>query len=82
MKIGKITFGKEKPPPLTIGTTDNLDISKLDTHSGAWLYIKKWCEDEIQRLREMNDVKRFDIEETMFIRGRIQSLKDLLDSPN
>lgn len=49
-----------------------------DFQSATWKRLTQELEEELQRLRELNDVESQDERKTAFLRGQIKQLKKLL----
>ncbi len=54
---------------------------KLDINSPTWKYVVLWAEGELTAARERNDSPALDVTKTAVTRGKIRTLKDLLELP-
>jgi len=59
----------------------NNDTGAFNPHSATWIFIKEWCEIELEKLRRLNDSIAMDVAKTACIRGEIRRLKKILDLP-
>lgn len=72
----------KKENQLQIIETKNSRDGVIDQYSDTWIFISKWAESELTRLRESNDSTKLDDSQTSTMRGRIKQLKELLALPN
>lgn len=79
--ISKI-FGKREDEIMRVIETDNPRDGAIDQYSDTWIFISKWAETELIRLREANDSTNLEDSQTRILRGRIKQLKELLALPN
>jgi hypothetical protein len=70
---------KELALPFNAVLDQQREEAELDIYSKTWRYIEKWQQEQLNAEREKNDAPRRDAVETAFIRGKIQSLKDLAE---
>ena len=74
------THEEQKPISLVAASSGNKD-GLLNEYSDTWIYVSNWAEAELQRARERNDSHTRDPIKTAALRGRIETLKELLDMP-
>lgn len=58
---------------------EDFKLSESERHSGCWARLKEHIEEKLAECRRKND-NNLNIEETMRLRGRIASLKELLET--
>lgn len=54
---------------------------ELNKHSGTWLFMSKWANDQLTRAREKNDNGGLSETQTAVLRGKIKAYKEILDLP-
>lgn len=59
----------------------NEHLKRDDFQSRAWKRLTQVLQDELQRLRELNDQPSNGPDKTALIRGQIKVVKELLDLP-
>lgn len=69
---------EESPIPSIVSGNEGY----LDTYSDTWIFVSRWAESELERLRIANDSVSLTTEKTAAIRGRIKFAKDLLALPD
>mgnify|MGYP001604604489 CR=1 FL=1 len=79
-------WGGKKAEPVTEDVIEKTDRmvsgeGRLEVHSLTWAFVVKWANDEIGKARENNDSMRHDTLQTSALRGRIKTLKELIDLP-
>lgn len=79
----KWPFGKNTKTPVKAALPGNTaDDPVLNKHSDTWKFIKKFLEEDLQKLREQNDKVTLDAEKTAAIRGQIKEVKRILNLEN
>lgn len=50
----------------------------IDKHSETWRHVSAWAAEKLQEARELNDRQGVPIDQTENLRGRIETLKEVL----
>jgi hypothetical protein len=67
--------------PVEVKLPVNLTDENLDPYSETWGYVRKWCEKQLSEARERNDNPTLTEIRTALIRGRIETLLEILELP-
>ena len=59
----------------------NEHLKREDFQSRTWKRLTQTLQEELQRLRELNDQASNSADKTALIRGQIRAIKELLDLP-
>lgn len=57
-------------------------LKREDFQSKTWKRLTQTLQEELQRLRELNDAPSLSPDKTALVRGQIKVVKELLDLPN
>ena len=72
---------KEPEEYVAILPGNKIEAGNFNPSSGTWIYIEAWAKEKLDNAREKNDKLSLSIEKTSALRGRIATLKELLELP-